>query len=162
MTWLQPLTEHEYALCRHLALIRAAVNSSSGVRDRKMAQSRDPVEIAVEGTVAEFAVCKAANAWPELDSSPRSGGADCRIRGKSIDVKAVPEERERCFIPARKKNHHVDAFVWCLVQRNRVKVLGWIKPEDIFVDRWLRKRKPEDDYCFPSSILSETMREVFS
>lgn len=153
--WFPPLTQHEYWLAQVITARRQEVNAQAGIRERKMGADRDAFKIGVDGLVAEFAICKHANVWPELDCTPRHGGHDCIIGGIRIDVKAVPVEREFCFLPARKRENTIDWYVWCMVVDERAKLLGWIAPAEVYRDEFLEQspRWDEQHFRFPSSLL---------
>lgn len=125
------LKPSEYALAVQLSSIREFVNRDFGVNDRQMGKD-DGFQIAIDGMVAEIAVCKHFNVCPDLSFEPRSGGIDCIIKEKKIDVKSTKFGKETVYIPEWKSKNNVDIYVYCYVNFRSVEILGWFSKKDIF------------------------------
>jgi len=125
------LKPSEYATAVHISSIRQFVNKDFGVNDRQMGQD-DGFMIAVDGFVAEIAVCKYFNVCPDLSFEPRAGGYDCLIGGRRTDVKSTKPGRERVYIPEWKSKNDIDRYIYCYVNFRTVNILGWFAPSDIF------------------------------
>lgn len=125
------LKPSEYATAVYISSVREFVNRDYGVNDRQMGKD-DGFLIAVDGFVAEMAVCKHFNICPDLSFEPRSGGHDCVVNGKKVDVKSTKPGKERVYIPEWKKDNGIDRYVYCYVNFRTVEILGWFAPQDIF------------------------------
>jgi hypothetical protein len=125
------LKPSEYATAVYLTSVREFVNRDYGVNDRQMGKD-DGFQIGVDGLVAEIAVCKYFNVYPDLSFEPRAGGADCIIKGRRVDVKSTKPGRDRVYIPDWKANNPIDRYIYCYVDFRSVEILGWFAPKDIF------------------------------
>lgn len=115
----------------YLSSVREFVNKEYGVNDRQMGKD-DGFQIAIDGLVAEFGVCKYFNVCPDLSFEPRSGGEDCIIRNKRVDVKSTKPGKTKVYIPEWKAKNKIDRYVYCYVNFRTVNILGWFAPQDIF------------------------------
>jgi hypothetical protein len=127
------LKPSEYATAVYLTSVRDFVNRDFGVNDKQMGKD-DGFQIGVDGLVAEIAVCKHFNVFPDLSFDPRSGGIDCMIKGKKVDVKSTKPGKERVYIPEWKKQNDIDIYIYCYVNFRNVQILGWFSPQYIFRD----------------------------
>lgn len=125
------LKPSEYATAVHVSSVREYVNRDFGVNDRQMGRD-DGFQIAIDGFVAEIAVCKYFNVCPDLSFEPRAGGYDCLIQGRRVDVKSTKPGRERVYIPDWKAKNQIDRYIYCYVNFRTVDILGWFAPSDIF------------------------------
>lgn len=132
------LKPSEYSMAVYLSSVREHINKISGVSDMQMGKE-DGFKIGVDGLVAEFAVCKHFNVWPDLSYEPRSGGFDCIINGRRVDVKSTKKDRWSVFIPQRKRTNNVDRYIWCWVDYRTATILGWFAPGDIFREENLQQ-----------------------
>jgi hypothetical protein len=137
------LKPSEYATAVHVSSVRDFVNRDFGVNDRQMGRD-DGFLIAVDGFVAELAVCKYFNVCPDLSFEPRSGGYDCLINGRRVDVKSTKPGRERVYIPEWKSKNEIERYIYCYVNFRTVDILGWFAPQDIFKKDNLEP-SPKDD-----------------
>lgn len=115
----------------YLSSVRDFVNRDFGVNDRQMGTD-DGFKIAVDGLVAEFAVCKHFNVCPDLSFEPRAGGVDCLIKNRKVDVKSTKPGKTRVYIPEWKVKNDIERYIYCYVNFRTVDILGWFSPEDIF------------------------------
>lgn len=138
------LKPSEYAVCTYLSTVRQHVNKNFAVSDKQMGKD-DGYKIGLDGLVAEMAVCKHFNVWPDLSYDPRAGGHDCVIKGRKVDIKSTKFGREVVYLPERKKHNDIDRYVWCYVDFRKVEILGWFKPEDIFQDKHLEQSPRSDE-----------------
>lgn len=138
------LKQSEYAMAVYLSAMRQMVNERSGVEDKKMG-ARDGLEISVDGLVAELAFCKYFNVFPDLSFDPRSGGEDCLMDGRLVDVKSTTPGKTRVYLPQRKNQNNVERYVWCWVDFRTTWILGWFAPEDIFVGEKLSQSPRADE-----------------
>ncbi len=116
----------EASIAHTLAVMRNAANRGHGVKDQQMGD-QDPIEIDRDGILAEMAFGKAFNLWPDLSITPRHGGADLVGKnGKRIDVKATRYKSGRLLIHAGKEQGDVDVYVLAIVEKNTVRLVGYI------------------------------------
>lgn len=125
------LKPSEYAMAAYLSSVRQFANEQCGIQDKQMG-ANDGLKIAIDGYVAELAVCRHFNVMPDVSFDPRRGGWDCVIQGKKVDIKSTKLNRYDVFIPERKKFNDVDRYIWCWVDFRTVFIIGWFKAEDIF------------------------------
>jgi hypothetical protein len=83
------LDEFEQRIAIHLARTRAERDRAAGVVDRKRSSSETAER---DGFGAELAFAKLFNVYPDLGLMPRSGGSDCILCGRTVDVKATHRE----------------------------------------------------------------------
>lgn len=132
------LKPSEYSLAVQVTSARIYVNQGHGVAEMQMGKD-DPFKIFLDGLVAELAVCKHFNVCPDLSFEPRSGGHDCIIKDKRVDVKSTKPGRKYVYLPERKKDNPIDIYIWCYVDFRTVDILGYFQPSDIFVDENLEQ-----------------------
>ena len=125
------LKPSEYAMAAYLASVRQFVNEDFRVSDKQMGKD-DGFQIAVDGLVAEFGVCKHFNVCPDLSFEPRSGGIDCVISNKKVDVKSTKFGKTLVYIPEWKSKTSVDQYIYCYVKFRTVEILGWFSSDDVF------------------------------
>ena len=125
---LQP---SEYALASYVSSVRQFVNKGFGVTDRQMGKD-DGFRIVVDGYVAELAVCKHFNVFPDISFEPRKGGHDCLINGKRVDVKSTKPGRTKVFMPEWKAADEIDRYIYCYVEFRTVQIIGWYSHDDVF------------------------------
>ena len=124
----------EVAIAQTLAVMRNAANRGHGVKDQQMGD-QDPIEIDRDGILAEMAFGKAFNLWPDLSITPRHGGADLVGKGgKRIDVKATRYKSGRLLIHAGKEQGDVDVYVLAIVEKNAVRLVGYIDSHAALID----------------------------
>lgn len=114
----------EMAVATMLAAMRHGVNRGGNVNNSKVGPQSDH-QTDVDGLVAELAFCKWRNVWPDISIQPRSGGADCVVDGKRIDVKATRRIDGRLIAIATKNPADTDIFVLGIVDVNKVTFAGW-------------------------------------
>lgn len=127
------LKPSEYSMAAYLSSVRDFVNKDFGVNDRQMGRD-DGFLIGVDGLVAELAVCKHFNVWPDLSFEPRKGGFDCVINESTVDVKSTKPEKTTFYIPEWKAKNDIDIYIFCHVKFRTVTILGWLRRGDIFRD----------------------------
>lgn len=142
------LKPSEVSLALYLSTVRHSVNTGLSVGDKQMGKE-DGLKIASDGLIAELAVCKYFNVYPDLSFDPRSGGFDCIINGKKVDVKSTRYGKTNVYLPERKKHNQIDRYIWCWVDFRNVTLVGWFAPNEIFLDENLFQspRPDEKHYC---------------
>mgnify|MGYP003336597098 FL=1 len=103
------LTPLEQQLADAMARARDAENRRVGVRDQRVAPLERDIDLL--GAGAEVAFCRLANAYPDLTSHVRAGGADCVLAdGRTVDVKATPHPAGALLAPVGRAPH-ADVYV---------------------------------------------------
>jgi hypothetical protein len=125
------LKPSEYAMASYLSSVRQFINENSNVADKQMGID-DGFQISVDGLVAEFGVCKHFNVCPDLSFEPRSGGIDCVINNKTVDIKSTKFGNTVVKIPDWKSKFNIDRYIYCYVKFRTVEILGWFSHDDIF------------------------------
>lgn len=126
----------EVATARVVRTTRQERDKEAGVMDRKFADSANSEDT----TLAELAVAKFLNVYPDLSSHPRKGGPDAGFNGVRFDVKHSPKALEdvEWSIAGHKTKQDADMFIF---------TWGKIPPEPqpviMFVVGWL----PFEEAC---------------
>ena len=118
------LDASEMAVVQMLAAMRHGMNRSQSVNNSKVGPQSD-YQTDLDGLVAEFAFCKWKNVWPDLSISPRSGGADCVVDGRTVDVKATRRQDGRLLAVTSKNADEAEIYVLAIVRDNSVTFAGW-------------------------------------
>lgn len=126
------LTEEELNTCVMLGCMRAAVSRGTNTVDRKMG-GQPGFLIDADGVTGEFAFCKLRNIFFDPTQYTRSGGVDCVLEGKRIDVKTTRRDNGRLVVTT-KKNPEIDVFVLAIFdQENRtVRFPGYAMASDLY------------------------------
>lgn len=117
------LRPDEVALSHLIGRNRSLIARASGVVDAKIGD-QDGAEADVMGFLAEYAVAKALNVFPDVGLSPRSGSADGRFLGLNYDVKATKYKTGR-LLCTMKDNPDVAVYVLAIVDEPHVTIVGY-------------------------------------
>lgn len=120
----------EMAVCTVLAEMRNAVARSSSVVNAKMGKQSD-YQTDLDGMVAEVAFSKWRNCYPDLTIGARSGGVDCVLNGKKIDVKSTRYPNGKLLATLSKAVDEVDIYVLAVVNGNQVTFPGWAHSHEL-------------------------------
>lgn len=126
----------EMTVAQMLASMRFAVNRANGVQNARVGP-QSFYQMEMDGIVAELAFCKWRNVCPDMTIVPRSGGADCVVDGKTIDVKATRRQDGKLLCVTGKAVPNAEIYVLAIVNDNAVSFPGWafadelMKPENI-------------------------------
>lgn len=104
------LTKIEQQLAEHLGKQRRKNNRALGVVDQFVETTRSAAEADIDAMGAELAFCRLFNVYPDLDVSPRAGGGDAILAGKSVDVKTTDVPFGRLLVPVGKNTTGVDLY----------------------------------------------------
>ena len=80
--------------------------------------------------IAEYAFCKHFNIFFDPTAYPRSGSADCVLKGKRFDVKATKYTNGK-LVKTLKDNSDVDCYALAIVEENKVTFPGWALKEKL-------------------------------
>ena len=117
------LRPDEIALSHLIGRNRALIARAAGVVDAKIGD-QDGAAADVMGFMAEYAVAKALNAFPDVGLSPRSGSADGRFLGVNYDVKATKYKSGR-LLCTLKDNPDVVVYILAIVDEPHVTIAGY-------------------------------------
>jgi hypothetical protein len=103
------LTPVEQRLARYLALQRFTNNRKGGVVDQQ--KSHQPAEeMELDSVGAELAFCRMFNIYPDLTTEVRSGGPDCVLAGRTLDVKQTHHRHGHLIASKRKAEAPSDLY----------------------------------------------------
>ncbi len=123
------LNKEEVEFCKSIAKLRSENARKCGVKDAKIGL-QSGLEGDIIGFLAEFAVAKHFNVFPDLGITPRSGSADGIMKGKAYDVKATSRANGR-LLATLKENPDVDIYILAIVNESEINIVGWTKKEDL-------------------------------
>lgn len=125
----------EYAVARMLASMRNLAARSAGVKDARMDNAMNAIELDEIGLVSEIAWAKWQNTYPDLTTSARSGTYDSYCKGKRVDIKATKYKNGRLLAHIGKKDKDdVDMYVLAIVDGNVVDFVGYAMAHELLSD----------------------------
>lgn len=130
MSYSIELDSSEMVVVHLLASMRHAMNRSHSVNNSKIGPQSDH-QTDLDGLLAEFAFCKWKNLWPDMSISPRSGGADCVVNGRTVDIKSTRRIDGRLLAVTSKNVKHSDIYVLAIIQDNKVTFPGWAFSDEL-------------------------------
>lgn len=122
------LSDAEIATIKLIGNLRSVVNRCSNIGDPRV--TGDALDIDEQGMIAEFAFCKYWNVFLDFTPTVRSGGYDCILRGKRLDIKSTHYKDGR-LLKTLKENNHVDFYALAIVDGNTVTFPGYASHEDL-------------------------------
>ena len=84
-----------------------------------------------DGFGAEMAFCKLCNLYPDFSIGIRSGGHDCELGTKKIDVKQTHYPNGRLLGYIKKKVTECDINVLMIGRLPTFEYIGWVLSEDL-------------------------------
>ena len=123
------LRPDEVAVSHIIGRNRALIAREAGVVDAKIG-GQDGAEADVIGFMAEYAVAKLLNTFPDIGLSPRSGSADGRFRGVNYDVKATKYKSGK-LLCTLKDNPDVALYILAIVDEPHVTIAGYSTKENL-------------------------------
>jgi hypothetical protein len=107
------LNKGEQITAKIIAKLRQKEDWQYGLKDQRVTNKLDSFTICLEGVGAEIAFCKLFNLYPDLSTTPHSGGADCLSHyGELIDVKSTQNsENPYLNVKITKKLEDADLYV---------------------------------------------------
>lgn len=119
------LTESELAIAHYVGKGREA-----GYKNNKLRMcNKDGEYLNIIGAVAEMAVCKLFNAWPDLNFGVDD--YDCIIKDKKVDVKATDIKHGSMTATLNKKHGSAEIYILAYVENELVDLLGYVTAEDL-------------------------------
>jgi hypothetical protein len=152
------LTSSEDRLARAIARERKNSNRAAGVTDaRRWKEDPDPT-----GVLAEFAVAKAFNVWPDLTIAVQGHTADLVIGGFRVDVKGTPRKDGQLLVVASKQVKDCDVFVLVTIgDRRRHAIRGWLPSDQVITDANLADLGYGPTYAVPQRRLLDILKAPF-
>jgi len=126
------LTDAEQRIVRWIARQRQGANGAAGVVDRQVAGTLSGDDVHTIGFGGELAFCKLFNVYPDLDTRPRRGGADCDRLGESIDVKTTRHPNGKLLVFARKLELASDCYALMIADWPAFRFVGFVRAADVF------------------------------
>jgi len=128
------LSSEEVKIANFLGKKRRESARANGVKDAQVGK-QNPINIDVDGMLAELAFAKAFNLYPDMTVGPRSGGADFTLsNGKTIDVKATRYKTGKLLATKKKTQQPCDYYVLAVVSDISVTLCGMVTKEKLFND----------------------------
>jgi len=110
------LTKAERVIVEFVGRARQHENDVAGV-DEKLVHDKPAWFTHVMGFAAELAFCKTVGVFPDLNTAPRSGGADCTLpSGFTVDVKNTAREDGNLLAPLSKNKNDIHPDIAVLVR----------------------------------------------
>jgi hypothetical protein len=120
----------EMAVVTMLAAMRHSCNRKHNVSNSRIGPQSDHITD-LDGLIAEFAFCKWKNIYPDLTINPRSGGSDCVINKKRVDIKTTRYKQGRLLATISKKPTDVDVYILSIIEDNKVTFVGWAMSDEL-------------------------------
>lgn len=129
------LSPEEIKIAQFLGKKRRESARSNGVKDTQVGK-QNPVDIDVDGMLAELAFAKSFNLYPDMTVGPRSGGADFILKdGTTVDVKATRYKTGKLLATKKKTQQPCDYYVLAVINEdNTVKLCGMSSKEKLFTE----------------------------
>lgn len=124
------LTDAEQRIATWVAKVRQDTNRAAGVQEQKVGP-QSAMAINVNGVGAEIAFCKLFNLYPDLDTRPRRGSADCERFGETIDVKATEYAHGELLAVRGKSVLAADVYALFVVRWPRFQFAGFARGDDL-------------------------------
>lgn len=151
MTFQVTLTDAELATCRILANLRSLVSRANSIADVQMGKN-NPLDIDEMGLKAEYAFCKHYNIFFDPSTRPKSGTADCVLRGNRFDIKATDYPKGR-LVKTLKPNPDVDCYALAIVEKNVVTFPGYAFSIEFCQEKNIKDIGHGDSYVMEQSEL---------
>jgi len=150
------LTDAERRIAQWIAEERQRRNEAAGIRDRSNNPALPGAGPHVVGVPGELAFAKLFNVWPDLDTTPRSGGADCERFGETIDVKTTGHPDEGLWAVTSKSACPPDHYALMGGRNGKYQFHGFIRDDDLVKYGRVTTRYGRQGYEAPLSSLSLT------
>jgi len=147
------MNRQEIAIANLIGNLRNCVARSLNVGDKKMGK-QDPLEIDVDGMLAEMAFCKAWNIYPDYTINPRQGGVDAITKnGTKVDIKSTRNPNGRLLIHKNKKVGEVDRYVLAIIDGDKVYLVGFIDEKSALDSKYLNDLGHGEGFVIPRAAL---------
>jgi hypothetical protein len=141
------LSEEEVKIARFLGKRRRESARAGFVKDTQIGK-QNPIDIDVDGVLAELAFAKRFNLYPDLSVGPRSGGADFIVNSKTIDIKATRYITGKLLATIKKAKDPCDYYVLAVINKdNDIKLCGMASKEKLFIEENIVDLGHGKGYC---------------
>jgi hypothetical protein len=141
------LSEEEIKIAKFLGKKRRESARAGFVKDTQIGK-QNPIDIDVDGVLAELAFAKCFNLYPDLSVGPRSGGADFTVNNKTIDIKATRYVNGKLLATIKKAKDPCDYYVLAVINKdNDVKLCGMAPKERLFLEENIVDLGHGKGYC---------------
>lgn len=132
------LSGTEYRILRGIGKLRHEKTSEKTVEN--IQSLKDPIEIAIQGVITEYAVAKFLNLNFDLDCDYRTFGADLiGHQGTLIEVKSTETVGGNLNAVKKSVSKPCDVFVLTEIHSTHVAIVGWIQRERFLVEKNIRQ-----------------------
>jgi len=143
----------ELRILRGVGKLRYEITSEQGV-EMKQDPRKDPVQIAIDGVLTEYAVAKFLNLHFDLNCDYRKFGADLISHsGALIDVKSTETMGGNLNATKRSLDKPADLFVLTEIRPSQVAIVGWIGRDRFLCDENLKDVGNGPFYSIPQTRL---------
>ncbi len=134
------LNESELKLAKRIAEERYQNNRDEGVDNQKIGPQSDYVTD-LNGMVAEIAVAKSLNVFPDLKIETGAGGTDMQYKHLNLDIKGTEYQDGKLLAPTWKQHRpHADVFLLVTIDwpndeyegAPELQMRGWERAEEFF------------------------------
>jgi|PlaIllAssembly_1097288.scaffolds.fasta_scaffold276239_3 hypothetical protein len=138
------LSESEIAVAELIGTMRYEASKKNGAKDQQVG-GQDPVQINIDGVMAELAAARALNLCPDLIVNARGGApydlithekrdADGRLyqRAVKIDVKATRWPNGQLVVHPHKNPGDCDYYLLAIVTGDTVNLIKFASAETVF------------------------------
>ena len=128
------LSESEMNICKYIGTMRNAITSAQGT-EMKQDQSKDSLQMSIDGVITEYACAKDLNLHFNYDCTYRKFGADLISKnGKSVDVKSTkPGGNLNAVLWS--VNKQTELYILTELSDNIVRLVGWIDGSVFITDK---------------------------
>ena len=141
------LNETECNLACNHGISRYIKNKEKGTKNQSHKVNNHLIFTEIDGIAGEIAVAKFFRVYPDIDPTPREGGADLVTKtGVRIEVKTTAHESGKLMAQNWKKPEESDIFVLVVGTLPYFDIRGWIYTKELLVNERLELQKSGD--CF--------------
>lgn len=128
------LTEPEIQFGFHVGELRNKTCREKGYVDR-IKDKESSLKYDRDGFIGELVFCKAANIYPDLDSS-RAKPFDCQFNGLNLNIKTTRHINGRLSVNVvKKEENRADIYVLITGEIPEFNIIGFRHKEDIFLEK---------------------------
>lgn len=138
------LSESEIAVAKLIGTMRYEASKKNGAKDQQVG-GQDPVQINIDGVMAELAAARALNLCPDLIVNARGGApydlithekkdADGRVyqRAIKIDVKATRWSTGQLVVHPHKSQNECDYYLLATITGETVNLIKFASADKVF------------------------------
>lgn len=132
--------------CNH-GLSRYFKNREVGNMNQSIKVKNHPIFTEIDGIAGEIAVAKLLGVYPDIDPTPRVGGADLVSKtGVRVEVKTTHHETGKLIAQKWKTPKDSDIYVLVIGSLPEFDIRGWMYSTELLRPERLEEQK--SGYCF--------------